>query len=72
MSQLNSAGADVSDYKNLRDVEWSNLRRGVERKLTAIKANQSKSPDKQQQVKPFTQAEEIIADILGKGMLIGS
>jgi len=67
LSQLNSVGADVSDYKNLRDVEWSNLRRAVERKLAAIKANQSKPPDNQQQVKPFTQAEEIVADILGKG-----
>lgn len=67
LSQLNSVGADVSDYKNLRDVEWSNLRRAVERKLAVVKANQDRPPDQQQQVKPFSQTEEIVADILGKG-----
>ena len=64
---MNSVGADVSDYKNLRDVEWSNLRRAVERKLAVVKANQDRPPDQQQQVKPFSQTEEIVADILGKG-----
>lgn len=67
LSQLNSVGADVSDYKNLRDVEWSNLRRAVERKLAVVKANQDRPPDQKYQVKPFSQTEEIVADILGKG-----
>jgi len=68
LNQLQSVGAsDVSDYRVLRDVEWSNLRRGVEKRLANLEANRAKPPEEQQIIKAFTKTEEIVADILGKG-----
>lgn len=66
LTQLNCVGAEVTDYKKLRDVEWSNLRRAAEKKLATFKANQEKPLDQAQSV-VFTQAEEIVLDVLGKG-----
>ena len=61
----------MTDYKKLRDVEWSNLRRAAEKKLATFKANQEKPLDQAQSV-VFTQAEEIVLDLLGKGKLFFS
>ena len=71
LTQLNCVGAEVTDYKKLRDVEWSNLRRAAEKKLATFKANQEK-PLNQAQPVVFTQAEEIVLDVLGKGKLFFS
>jgi len=67
LSQLNSVGADVPDHKTLRDQEWSNLRRAVEKKLATIKSNEEKAPEEKVPVRPFNQTEAIVLDILGKG-----
>ena len=32
--QLNSVGANIPDYKTIRDQEWSNMRRAVEKKVS--------------------------------------
>ena len=33
LMQLNSVGANIPDYKTIRDQEWSNMRRAVEKKV---------------------------------------
>ena len=35
LMQLNSVGANIPDYKTIRDQEWSNMRRAVEKKVCA-------------------------------------
>jgi len=65
--KLNAMRANLPDFKTLRDVEWSNMRRAVERKLATIKENENKTEDEKVNVRPFTALEEIILDILGKG-----
>ena len=104
LMQLNSVGANIPDYKTIRDQEWSNMRRAVEKKvskinffsyvmyyehkcclylrlsrhinnivlmfliqLASVKANEGKSEEEQVPIRPFTQTEEIVLDILGKG-----
>jgi len=67
LMQLNSVGANIPDYKTIRDQEWSNMRRAVEKKLASVKANEGKSQEEQVPIRPFTQTEEIVLDILGKG-----
>ena len=34
LMQLNSVGANIPDYKTIRDQEWSNMRRAVEKKVS--------------------------------------
>ena len=36
LMQLNSVGANIPDYKTIRDQEWSNMRRAVEKKVSKI------------------------------------
>jgi len=67
LMQLNSVGANIPDYKTIRDQEWSNMRRAVEKKLASVKANEGKPQEEQVPIRPFTQTEEIVLDILGKG-----
>ena len=35
--------------------------------LTSVKSNEGKPQEEQQPIRPFTQTEEIVLDILGKG-----
>ena len=35
--------------------------------LTSVKSNEGKHQEEQQPIRPFTQTEEIVLDILGKG-----
>ena len=35
--------------------------------LSSVKANEGKPQEEQQPIRPFTQTEEIVLDILGKG-----
>ena len=37
LMQLNSVGANIPDYKTIRDQEWSNMRRAVEKKVRETK-----------------------------------
>jgi len=65
--KLNSVGANLTDYKVLRDNEWSNQRRATEKKVATLKANGTKPEEERVQCKPLSQLDEIVLDILGKG-----
>lgn len=65
--KLNSIGANVNDYKTLRDNEWSNMRRATEKKLATLKENESKSAETKVQCRPLSTLDDIVLDILGKG-----
>ena len=53
--------------KSLRDIEWSNMRRAAEKKMTNLKENEMKSEDEKINMRPLTALDEIVLDVLGKG-----
>jgi len=65
--KLNSIGANIHDYKTIRDNEWSNLKRATEKKIQTLAANESKPDDQKVNCKPLSPLDEIVLDILGKG-----
>jgi hypothetical protein len=53
-------------FQTLRDIEWSNMRRAAEKKLSSLN-DDGKSEEEKMSIRPLTSLDEIVLDILGKG-----
>ena len=53
--------------QSLRDIEWSNMRRAAEKKMSSIKENETKPEEERINLRPLSTLDEIVLDVLGKG-----